>query len=117
VDVLRAQAILVAVLDEAAARIDHEHTVAGGGVLLVDHHDAGGDAGAVEQVGRQPDDSADQPALHQVGTDRGLRVAAEEHAVRQDHRAVAGALQRGDDVEQKGEIAVLGGRHAVGESD
>ena len=59
VDVLRAQAVLVAVLDEALAGIDHEDALAAGGVFLVQHDDAGGDAGAVEQVGRQADDALD----------------------------------------------------------
>jgi hypothetical protein len=57
VDVLLAQAVLVAVLDEALAGVDHEDALAGGGVFLVQHQDAGGDAGAVEQVGRQADDA------------------------------------------------------------
>ena len=57
VDVLFAQAVLVAVLDVAAGGVDHEHALARGGVLFVEHQDAGGDAGAVEQVRRQADDA------------------------------------------------------------
>ena len=57
VDVLLAQAILVAVLDEALGGVDHEHAFAGGGILLIEHQDAGGDASAVEEVGRQADDA------------------------------------------------------------
>ena len=52
VDVLGAQAVLGAVLHEAAAGVDHEDALAGLGVLLVDDDDAGGDAGAVEEVRR-----------------------------------------------------------------
>ena len=59
VDVLLAQAVLGAVLHEAAAGVDHEDALAGVGVLLVDDDDAGGDAGAIEQVGRQADDALD----------------------------------------------------------
>ncbi len=62
VDVLVAQAVLVAVLDEALGGVDHEDALAGGGVLLVEHDDAGGDAGAVEEVGRQADDALDVAA-------------------------------------------------------
>ena len=36
------------------------------GVLLVEHDDAGGDAGAVEEVGRQADDALDVAALHDL---------------------------------------------------
>ncbi len=57
VDVLLAEAVLGAVLAEALGGIDHEDAFAGGGVFLVEHDDAGGDAGAVEQVGRQADDA------------------------------------------------------------
>ncbi len=56
-DVLFAQAVLVTVLDEALGGVDHEHTFAGGGVLLVEHENAGGDAGAVEEIGGQADDA------------------------------------------------------------
>ena len=59
VDVLAAQAVLVAVLDEALGGVDHEHAGAPGGVLLVEDDDAGRDAGAVEEVGRQADDAFD----------------------------------------------------------
>ncbi len=97
-DVLAAQAVLVAVLEEALARVDHEDAGAGVGVLLVDHHDAGRDAGAVEEVGRQADDALDQAALDEVPAYVGFPVAAEQHAVRQDDRALAGALERGNEV-------------------
>ena len=53
VNVLRAQAVLVSVLEEALARVDHEDAAAGVGVLLVEDQDAGGNAGAVEEVGGQ----------------------------------------------------------------
>ena len=114
VDVLRAQAVLGAVLHEAAAGVDHEDALAGLGVLLVDDDDAGGDAGAVEQVGRQADDALDVALADQVAADVRLGVAAEQHAVRQDAGALAGALERADDVQQVGVVALLGGRRAEG---
>ena len=70
VDVLGAQAVLVAVLDEALGGVDHEDALAGGGVFLVEHDDAGGDAGAVEQVGRQADDALDVAAPDDFAADR-----------------------------------------------
>ena len=77
VDVLSAQAALGAVLHEAAARVDHEDALAGLGVLLVDDHDAGGDASAVEEVGGQADDPLDVAFAHEGAADVGLGVAAE----------------------------------------
>ena len=58
------------------------------GVLLVEHDDAGRDAGAVEEVGRQADDALDVAALEQLPADRGFGVAAEQDAVRQDDAAL-----------------------------
>ena len=113
-DVLGAQAVLGAVLHEAAAGVDHEDALAGVGVLLVDDDDAGGDAGAVEQVGGQADDALDVALADEGAADVGLGVAAEQHAVRQDARAFAGALERADDVQQVGVVALLGGRRAEG---
>jgi len=95
VDVLGAQAVLEAVLHEAAAGVDHEEAAGLGvepglGFGLVDHDDAGGDAGAVKEVGRQADDALEVTPADQVAADVGLRVAAEEDAMRQD--AGAGAV-------------------------
>src|SRR5439155_8741816 len=69
VEVLAAQAVLVAVLHETLAGIDHEDAGASVGVFLVDDNDAGGNAGAVEQVGGQADDTLDKPAPYQVLAD------------------------------------------------
>ena len=109
---MRAQAVLRAVLHEAAAGVDHEDALAGLGVRLVDHHDAGGDAGAVEEVRGQADDALDVALAHERAADVGLGVAAEQHAVRQNARAFAGALERADDVQQVGVVALPGGRRA-----
>ena len=65
VDVLMAQAVFVAVFDVAAARVNHKYGAAvgevalvviggGDGARFVDDDDAGGDAGAVKEVGGQP---------------------------------------------------------------
>ena len=52
VDVLGTQPVFVAILHEPLAGVDHEDPLAPGGPFLVEHDDAGGDAGTVEQVGR-----------------------------------------------------------------
>ena len=90
VDVHLSQAVLGPILHEAATGVDHKDALAGLGVHLVDDDDAGGDAGAIEQVGWQTDDALDVALPHQRAADVALGVAAEQHAVRQD----AGALAR-----------------------
>ena len=98
VDVLLAQAVLGAVFHEAAAGVDHEDALASVGILLVDHHDAGRNAGAVKQVGRQTNDALDVSLADQVAPDVGLGTASKQHAVRQDARAFAGAFERANNV-------------------
>ena len=112
-DVLLAEAVLRAVLAEALAGIDHEDAFAGLGVLLVDDDDAGGDAGAVEEVGGQADDALDDAALDEISADDGLGISPEQHAVGKDAGSLAGGLERADDVEQVGVVALLVGWHAV----
>ena len=114
--VLGAQAVLVAVLAEALARVDHEDALAGVGVFLVDDQDAGRDAGAVKKVGGQADNALDEAALDEILANIGLPVAAEQHPVGQDDRALALALERGDEVQQESVVAVFGRGNAVGEA-
>ena len=112
VDVHIAQAVLVAVLHVAAAGVDHEDALAGVGVFLVDDDDAGGNAGAVKQVGGQADDAFDVALADQVPADVGLGIAPKQNTVRQNAGAFAGAFQRAHDVQQIGVIALLGRRRA-----
>ena len=107
-DVLGAQTVLVAVLEEALAGVNHEDAGASVSLLLVDDQDAGWDAGAVEQVGGQADEALEQAAPDELAADSGLLVATKQDAVGQDDRALAGALERGDEMEEEGVIAVLG---------
>ena len=83
------------------------------GVLFVEHDDAGGDAGAVKQVRRQADDALDEALRDDVLADLGLGIAAKQDAMRQNDRALAGALERRDNVQKIGIVAVLRGRDAV----
>jgi hypothetical protein len=63
-DVLESQTILVAVLDKAFGGIDHEYTLASRGIFLVEHKNAGRDAAAVKQLGRQPDNALQVPGAN-----------------------------------------------------
>ena len=115
-DVLLAQAVLGAVLLEALAGINHEDAFSGGGVLLVEHQDAGGYAGAVEEVCGQSDDRLQQPGAHQLLADHRLGVAPKQNAVGKDAGAFARAFQRTDDVQQVGIVTLLWWRHAPAET-
>src|ERR1022692_911548 len=112
VDVHGAETVLVAVLEEAGASIDDENAFAGVGVFLVDDYYAGGDAGAIKEVGRQADDALEIALAHEGAPNVGLGVAAEEDAVRENACTFAVAPERADDVEEVGVIALLGGRDA-----
>jgi hypothetical protein len=113
VDVLCTQAVLVAVLDEALAGVHHEDAFAARSAFLVQHDDAGGDAGAVEQVGRQADDALDEALFEEARADASLCPSAEQHAVRQDDSRFASALEALEHVQQKGIVPVFLGRCAV----
>ena len=108
-DVLLAQAVFIAILNVTLAGINHEDALAGGGIFLVEYQDAGGDAGAVKEVGGQTDDSFEVAGTNELGADDRLGIAAEQHAVRQDAGALAPALQGPNNVQQIGIVALLGG--------
>ena len=71
VDVLRAKPLLGAVFHQSVAGVDHEDAAPGCRAFFVDHHDARGDARAIEEVGGQADDALDVAALQDLlaGTD------------------------------------------------
>ena len=116
VDVLLAKAILRAVLFKTLGGINHEDAFAGGGVFLVEHEDAGWDAGAVKEIGRQADDGLEIAGADQLLANDGLGIAAKENTVRKNARAFAIALHGADDVQKVGVVALLGGWHAPAEA-
>ncbi len=116
VDVLGAEAVLWAVFDERLGGINHKDALAGVGIFLVEHDDAGRDTRAVKEIRRQADDALDVTAPDDLAPDVGLGITAKEHAVRQNNRAFAVALERGEDVEQKSVIAILLRRDAEGKT-
>ena len=112
-DVLFAQTVLRAVFAKAFGGIDHEDVLARLRVFLVEHNDTGGNTGAVEQIRRQTDDGLDVAALDEISADHAFGIAAEQHTVRKNAGAFAGAFQRAQDVQQIGIVALFGGRRAV----
>jgi hypothetical protein len=89
-----------------------KNALAGVGVLLIKDDDAGGDAGAVEQVGGHADDALDIAPADEISADVGLGIAPEQDSMRQDARALAGALERTDDVQEVGVVALVVGGNA-----
>ena len=67
-------------------RVDEQHLAAPlRRLVLVEDADRHRDAGAVEEVGRQPDDRLEQVRLDDPLADRALGAASEEDAVRHHH--------------------------------
>src|ERR1035437_5223161 len=110
VQVLASEPILGAVLREALGGVDHEDASSSLSVLLVAHHDARRHSSAVKEIGWQADDSLDVSPLDQRLANRGLGVATEKHAVREDDCGLASALEGLEDVQEEGVIPVLFGR-------
>ena len=98
-DVLGEEVVLRAPCSELGVGVDEEHlaaTLRRLRSLRSQHEDAGGDAGAVEEVGRQADDRVEEVVVEQALADLSLGAAAEEHAVRHDRgdRALAAGARR-----------------------
>ena len=110
IDVPLAQAVLVAILYEVMAGIDHKDSLALGCIGLIDNDDTGRDAGTIKQVGRQTDDALDITFIDDGLTDGGLCIAAEQNAMGQNDRSLAGAFQGLQDVEKPRKVAILFGR-------
>ena len=78
------------------------------GVFLVDDNNASGDASAVEEVDRQANNALDEATLDKIPADVGLSAAAKKYSMRQYDCTLPLALERGDQVQQKGIVAVSG---------
>src|SRR5262249_56398068 len=75
--------------------------------------EAGGNASAVKKVRRQTDDAFQVAALYEIAADGTLRTTTKQHAVREDARAFAGALERSQNVQEVSVVALLAGRDAI----
>ena len=79
------------------------------GLVLVHHEHAGGNAGAVEEAGRQADDGLDHVVIDENLADQLFLAAAEQHAVGHDRRHVAVGLEAGQHVLDEHEVGLLAG--------
>src|SRR5204862_6211584 len=102
--------------DEAFCGIDQEDALATRRVFFIEYQNARRNAGAVEEVGRQADDAFEDSGTYELLADYRLRIAAKEHAVRQDAGRFAVALHRTDNVQQVSVVALFGRRHTPGEA-
>ena len=114
-DVLGAELVLIAHLFKALTGVD-EDDVVGILSLLFQHQNAGGDAGAVEDVGREADDGIEVIAIFdEVAADVPLGTATEEHAVRKDAGHGGADVQMVDHLLDEGEVGLgLRGQFAIG---
>ncbi len=112
-DVLGAEFVLVLALGEFAVGIDEENLVAQGvRLVFVEDDDAGGNAGAVEQAGRQADDGLDHVVIDQQLADELFLAATEEDAVRHDGGTEPVRLEAGEDVLDEHEVRLFPGLRA-----
>ena len=112
-DVAFAQTVLGAVLHKIVTRVNHKDAIAFGGVFLVHHDNAGGNAGAVEKVRRESDNALDVAAVDNVLAEGFFGVATEKYAVGQNHRRLARGLERLENVKKPSVVTVLFGRTIV----
>ncbi len=106
-DVLGAEEVLRLALAVFAVGIDEKDLFPVGSAFLVHHEDAGGNAGAVEQPGRQADDGLQPAALDEVLPRLLFLAAPEEHAMGHDGGHFPVGLQHGDHVLHEHEIGLL----------
>ncbi len=100
---------LAVLLAEMAACVDEHQRSASpfAPARLAQEDDAGGDARAVEDVGRQPHHPQEHAVAEHALANRPLGPAPEQNAVGEHHGGSPPGPQGGDDVLQEGEVGVL----------
>ena len=105
--------MLPAAPEKARSVSDHHFLAPLVRLLLAQYQDAGGQTGAVEQVGRQADDGLDQIHLQQFLPDAAFCALAEQRTLRQYDGHAPGTLgHRLDHVLHPREVAAAGRRQA-----
>ena len=109
-DVVRRKFIIVRHLDALFGGVDEEGLAVG--LVLLQHHDAGGNAGAEKQIAGQLDDAVDEVVVHQILADLFLGAAPVEYpGEAYDGRRAVGC-QPCQAVHDKRQVRLaLGGQH------
>ena len=106
-DVLVAETILVDSLAELTGRVDEQYlALTGRRFVPIEHKDAGGDAGAIEEVRREPDGGLEEVLPEEPLADLAFGGLAEEHAVRHHHAKAATGVEHGDHVLDERQVAL-----------
>ena len=109
-DIFGTQLVLGLTFGIFAVGIDEQHLIAQFvGLVLVGHDHAGGNAGAVEQAGRQADDGLNNVVIDQDLADQLLLTAPEEYAVGHDGGHVTTGLEAGQHVLDKHQVGLFAG--------
>lgn len=112
-DVVLRELVAVGDLDALLGRVQKQRMVIALG--LFQHHDAGGDRRAVEQVVRQLDDAVDEVVVDQVFADLLFRAAAVHHAGEADDGRRAVGRQPRKAVHDERKVGLrLRGQHTGG---
>ena len=112
-DVVLGELVAVGDLDALLGGVDKQGCVVRLGLLQ--HHDAGGDGGAEEQVVGQLDDTVDEVVVDEVFADLPLRSAPVHHPGEADNGVGAIGGQPAEGVHDEGQVGfALGGQHPGG---
>ena len=112
-DVVRREFVVVRHLDALFGGVDEQGLAVG--LVLLQHHDAGGDAGAEKQVAGQLDHAVDEVVANEILEDLLLRPAPVQDARETDDGGGAVGRQPTEAVHDKGQIRLaFGGQHASG---
>ena len=107
-DVFRRQLVVVRHLDALFGGVDEQRFAVG--LVLLQHHDAGGDAGAEKQVAGQLDDAVDKVVVHQVLADLFLGAAAVQYPGEAHDGRRAVGRQPGQAVQDERQVRLAFGR-------
>lgn len=106
-DILLTQAILWTFLFESSTGVNEENAFTRIRVFLVDEHQAGGNAGAIEQVRRKADDTLDVFRAQHGKPDGLFSVAAEQDSMRHDDASLTRGIQGFQHMQEPGIITIL----------
>ena len=107
VNITLAQTVLVAVLYVSTAGINHKDALSVCSTLFVNHENTSSNAGAVEQVCREADDTLDPVLLDNCLSDGGLGISSEQNTMRKDNGSFTVCLQCLKNMHEPSIVAIL----------